>query len=120
MVYGYADSAGDTYYNQELSYKRALSVRDYLWRISSRGLDIRAEGLGEAENTSFRNPFDRRVDIFITVADMSLTEQLRNSAVAVWVGFIGSLVTIFLASASLIEKTGIFLIRRIVMNNTGG
>ena len=48
VITGYADRLGSTKYNQALSERRAMAVRDYL---TSKGLDanrLRAEGKGEA------------------------------------------------------------------------
>lgn len=122
LVFGYTDRTGDSGYNQSLSYKRALSVRDYLLSISPKTFDISVEGFGETESISDRNPLDRRVDIFITAGEIekSLIDKLRDSdlffIVNSLIGFLGSLLTT-LSFFVPIERRGTLLLKRIFLNN---
>jgi outer membrane protein OmpA-like peptidoglycan-associated protein len=122
LVFGYTDSAGDSDYNQSLSYKRALSVRDYIISIRPKTFDIRVEGFGESESILDHNPFDRRVDIFITTGetDKSLINKLRDSdlffIVTSLIGFLSSVLTI-LTFFVPIERRGTILLKKIFLNN---
>jgi len=70
IAQGHTDSTGSDDYNQQLSERRAMSVRNYL---SSRGIDsvrILAEGYGEAypvadNTTTTGRDQNRRVDLLI-------------------------------------------------------
>ena len=69
-IVGHTDSSGTDEYNQQLSEKRALSVRDYLWSHGVSGERMRTEGRGESEpreaNTSEAGrQLNRRVEIYI-------------------------------------------------------
>lgn len=75
MVQGHADSIGSDSYNQELSERRAASVRDYLVNQGVNASRIRATGLGETQpkasnDTPEGRQLNRRVEIRIK-ADQS-------------------------------------------------
>jgi OOP family OmpA-OmpF porin len=49
VVAGYADRIGSEQYNQELSEKRAIAVKDYLAQKGVQGERVQAEGRGESD-----------------------------------------------------------------------
>src|SRR5262245_9672248 len=82
-IEGHTDSTGSDQTNQELSSKRAISVRDYLigQRVSASNID--AEGLGSthpiADNgTADGRARNRRVQIVITGGPLTTTTSAKN------------------------------------------
>lgn len=72
-VVGHTDSVGKDDYNQDLSYKRAYSVADYLTSQGVQGNRIQTQGYGETRpiadnNTSSGRAQNRRVEMYITAA----------------------------------------------------
>lgn len=70
-IVGHTDSTGAEGYNQQLSERRALSVRDFLIASGVRGADISASGRGEYEPresnaTEAGRALNRRVEILVT------------------------------------------------------
>lgn len=81
-IYGHTDSKGSDEYNQSLSEKRAMSVRNYL---SSRGIEssrMFTSGMGETEpkasnDTDAGRAQNRRVEFAIT-ANEQMIEEAQN------------------------------------------
>lgn len=72
-VVGHTDSVGKDDYNQDLSYKRAYSVADYLTAQGVQGNRIQTQGFGETRpiadnNTDSGRAQNRRVEMYITAA----------------------------------------------------
>jgi outer membrane protein OmpA-like peptidoglycan-associated protein len=71
QVEGYTDSIGSDQYNQELSEKRAATVRDYLVSSGVSINNVVAEGLGKADpvadnSTAAGRKLNRRVDMVVS------------------------------------------------------
>jgi outer membrane protein OmpA-like peptidoglycan-associated protein len=80
QVEGYTDNIGSDQYNQELSERRADSVRDYLVNQSVPGGNITAEGYGEndpiADNsTNGGRTQNRRVELVVSGASIGIQQE---------------------------------------------
>lgn len=75
VVQGHTDARGNDEYNQSLSQRRAIAVREYLLANTSMSADrIRAEGYGETEpiatnDTEAGRSKNRRIDIVLEMRD---------------------------------------------------
>jgi len=84
MVIGHTDSVGSMSYNQMLSERRAISVRDYM-ATKLAAMDIKAEGRGEEEPiadnaTAEGRAKNRRVEVIV---DGSMEAQMREATAPV-------------------------------------
>ncbi|MGB0865414.1 MAG: OmpA family protein [Granulosicoccaceae bacterium] len=84
MVIGHTDSVGSKSYNQMLSERRAISVRDYM-ATKLAAMDIKAEGRGEEEPiadnaTAEGRAKNRRVEVIV---DGSMEAQMREATAPV-------------------------------------
>lgn len=73
-IIGHTDSVGDADYNQELSYKRAISVANYLEAQGLPAQRLAPLGLGESQpiadnNTAAGRSQNRRVELYITAVE---------------------------------------------------
>jgi outer membrane protein OmpA-like peptidoglycan-associated protein len=71
QVEGYTDSIGSDDYNQTLSEKRAMSVRDYLVTSGVSMNNVAARGLGKADpvadnSTAAGRKLNRRVEMIVS------------------------------------------------------
>ncbi len=85
QVEGYTDNIGSDEYNQELSEKRAASVRDYLVSQSVQGGSITAEGYGKnnpiADNsTNSGRAQNRRVELVVSGASIGIQQEQPSSS----------------------------------------
>lgn len=84
MVIGHTDSVGSKSYNQMLSERRAISVRDYM-ATKLAEMDIKAEGRGELEPiadnaTAEGRAKNRRVEVIV---DGSMEAEMREATAPV-------------------------------------
>jgi outer membrane protein OmpA-like peptidoglycan-associated protein len=88
QVEGYTDNIGTDEYNQELSEKRADSVRDYLVSQNVPGNNITAQGYGKrdpiADNaTSSGRAQNRRVELVVSGASIGIQQERPDASTGV-------------------------------------
>jgi outer membrane protein OmpA-like peptidoglycan-associated protein len=80
QVEGYTDNIGSDEYNQQLSEKRADSVRDYLVSQNVQGGSITAEGYGKSNpiadnSTNSGRAQNRRVEMVVSGASIGIQQE---------------------------------------------
>ena len=88
VIVGHTDSTGDANYNQDLSLRRALSVRDYLVRTGAPAEKLRVVGRGEEEpiasnETKEGRAENRRVEV-IVLGEVRALDAMRFPSVALF------------------------------------
>jgi outer membrane protein OmpA-like peptidoglycan-associated protein len=85
QIEGYTDSTGSAEYNQKLSEKRAMTVRDFLVAQGVNQTSVTSQGLGEenpvaSNETAAGRQMNRRVDLVVSGESIQSTRSQGNPA----------------------------------------